>query len=162
QELLSDGRGRLFPFGDHAALSDTLIDLLGSPRELRRVRDAALAFAGPMAWPRIGDRYVDVIRDALQTPAQPHSVATAREAAVASALPELCLDHLRRLTDDTGIIQHATYNVPARRSGYCVDDNARALIVAVQADRVQGSADTRGLVTTYLSYLLGSQTDDGS
>ncbi|MBN1240879.1 MAG: glycosyltransferase, partial [Gammaproteobacteria bacterium] len=162
QELLSDGRGRLFPFGDHAALGDTLIDLLGSPRELRRVRDAARAFAGPMAWPRIGDRYVDVIRDALQAPAQPHSVAAARETAAASALPELCLDHLRRLTDDTGIIQHATYDVPARRSGYCVDDNARALIVAVQADRVQGSADTRGLVTTYLSYLLGSQTDDGS
>ena len=52
-------------------------------------------------------------------------------------LPELRLDHLLRMTDDTGIIQHATYSVPARSTGYCVDDNARALIVAVHADRVQ-------------------------
>jgi hypothetical protein len=65
------------------------------------------------------------------------------------------------MTDDTGIIQHATYTVPARRSGYCVDDNARALIVAVHADRVYGSTTTRALVTTYLGYLYGSQDDEG-
>lgn len=161
QELLANGRGRLFPFGDHTALGDTLIELLGSPGELQRVREAARAFAGPMAWPRIGERYAEVIRVALQGPPQHRALDTTRTPAVASALPELCLDHLLRLSDDTGIIQHATYTVPARRSGYCVDDNARALIVAVQADRVQGSAETRALVTTYLSYLLGSQNDDG-
>ena len=61
------------------------------------------------------------------------------------------------MTDDTGIIQHASYSVPARSTGYCVDDNARALIVAVQADRIHGGADTRALVTRYLSYLHGSQ-----
>ena len=52
----------------------------------------------------------------------------------ASSLPELRLDHLLRLTDDTGIIQHATFSVPSRASGYCVDDNARALIVALHAE----------------------------
>src|SRR6476660_8002677 len=78
------------------------------------------------------------------------------------SLPELRLDHLLRMTDDTGIIQHATYSVPARRTGYCVDDNARALIVAVHADRLQGTATTRRLVTTYLSYLHSSQEPDGS
>ena len=65
------------------------------------------------------------------------------------------------MTDDTGIIQHATYSVPARRTGYCVDDNARALIVAVHADRVQASAAARALVTKYLSYLHCSQETDG-
>jgi hypothetical protein len=79
-----------------------------------------------------------------------------------SSLPELCLDHLLRMTDDTGIIQHAAYSVPARHTGYCVDDNARALIVAVHADRIQGGADTRALVTRYLSYLHGSQRPDGT
>jgi hypothetical protein len=66
------------------------------------------------------------------------------------------------LTDDTGIIQHAVYTVPARSTGYCVDDNARALIVAVQADRIQGGAETRALVTRYLSYLHASQRADGT
>ncbi len=80
---------------------------------------------------------------------------------MASTLPELNLDHLQRMTDDTGIVQHATYSVPARRTGYCVDDNARALIVAVHADRVHASTAARALVTTYLSYLHCSQETDG-
>jgi Glycosyl transferases group 1 len=162
QELLSGERGRLFPFKDHAALSSTLLELLGSPTELQRVRDAAIAFARSMAWPRIGDVYFGAIGDVLRASSQRRIPSAARAPAPAITLPELRLDHLRRLTDDTGIIQHATYSVPARRTGYCVDDNARALIVAVHADRVQGSPDARALVTTYLSYLHSSQEPDGS
>jgi hypothetical protein len=67
-----------------------------------------------------------------------------------------------RMTDDTGIIQHATYSVPARSTGYCVDDNARALIVALEADRLSSSPETRRLITTYLGYLHLAQTPDGS
>jgi glycosyltransferase involved in cell wall biosynthesis len=162
QELLSGGRGCLFPFKDHAALSAILLELFGSPTELRRVRDAALSFAHSMAWPRIGDAYFEMICNTLRSPTARAIVKVAGEPVLASSLPELCLDHLRRMTDDTGIIQHATYSVPARRTGYCVDDNARALIVAVQADRVQSSVETRALVTTYLSYLYSSQNPDGS
>jgi glycosyltransferase involved in cell wall biosynthesis len=159
QELLAGGRGHLFPFQDHAALSRILLELCGSPGELQRVRDAAFKFTEPMAWPRIGDRYFEVIRTAVRAAGGARAIA--RAPAVASALPELRLDHLQRLTDDTGIIQHATYSVPARRTGYCVDDNARALIVAVHADRTQASAAARRLVTTYLSYLHCSQEPDG-
>ena len=164
QELLADKRGHLFPFKDHAALSRTLRELCGSPAELQRVRNAAFAFTQTMEWPRIGDTYFEIIRATLQPPegaVVSARSATARAPAVASSLPELNLDHLQRMTDDTGIVQHATYSVPARRTGYCVDDNARALIVAVHADRVQASAAARSLVTTYLSYLHCSQETDG-
>jgi glycosyltransferase involved in cell wall biosynthesis len=161
QELLADGRGRLFPFEDHQALSRELLELLGSPGELRRSREAAREFAQAMAWPRIGDRYFELIRDTIRDSGRraPRHVLAPEPA---SALPELCLDHLLRMTDDTGIIQHAKYSVPARRTGYCVDDNARALIVAVHADRVHGTPETRKLVTTYLAYLFASQHADGS
>ena len=67
QELLSGGRGRLFPFKDHAALGRTLLELFGSPAELRRVRDAAFAFAQSMAWPRIGDAYFEIIGHTLRS-----------------------------------------------------------------------------------------------
>ena len=145
-------------------MSRTLLELFGSPAELQRVRDAAFAFAHSMAWPRIGDAYFEVIRThaARCRAASARRTPCARSRCAASSLPELCLDHLLRMTDDTGIIQHATYSVPARRTGYCVDDNARALIVAVHADRMQASPTTRALVTTYLSYLHGSQEPDGS
>jgi glycosyltransferase involved in cell wall biosynthesis len=164
QELLSHGRGRLFPFKDHAALSRTLCELLRSPQELLRVRDAATSFASSMVWPRIGDQYNGIIERALSeapTPRRTPTLRTRDEPALASRMPELCLDHLLRMTDDTGIIQHASFSLPARSTGYCVDDNSRALIVAVHADRVQGSAATRKLVSTYLSYLLNSQSSDG-
>jgi len=158
QELLADGRGCLFPFQDHEALSRALNALLGSRRELDRMRSSAFEFTRSMIWPQIGEAYFDlgmkVMAEALPTPSRHKSPR-------ASSLPELRLDHLLRLTDDTGIIQHATYTVPARRSGYCVDDNARALIVALHADHLNGSPETKRLVTTYLSYLLSSQDKDG-
>jgi glycosyltransferase involved in cell wall biosynthesis len=154
QELLADGRGCLFPFRDHEALAETLLRLLGSAAELRRVRVAATQFARNMAWPRVGQRYFELGLATLKQVPPRRPVETPLRA---SSLPDLRLDHLLRLTDDTGIIQHATYCVPVRSSGYCVDDNARALIVALQAERVDSTARTRHLVTTYLSYLYHSQ-----
>jgi glycosyltransferase involved in cell wall biosynthesis len=161
QEMLSVERGRLFPFNDHEALAGTLLELFASPAELQRVRGAALVFADSMAWPRIGSAYFELMRSTSQAFVHQRVAGAPPRSGPASSLPELCLDHLLRMTDDTGIIQHATYSVPARRTGYCVDDNARALIVALHADRIHGSADTQRLVTTYLSYLHCSQDADG-
>lgn len=159
QELLADGRGRLFPFGDSKALSTTLEGLLASPEELARVRQAAHEFTRAMVWPQVGKAHLALGKTLI---AQPQWRVRPPARTRASSLPELRLDHLRRLTDDTGILQHATFSVPARRSGYCVDDNARALIVALQADRLNDSSQTARLVTTYLSYLHQSQTADGT
>jgi hypothetical protein len=72
------------------------------------------------------------------------------------------LDHLVAMTDDTGMIQHATHDIPNRATGYCTDDIARALIVAVTASRRAATeAIGKRLVTTYLSYLHDSQMADG-
>jgi glycosyltransferase involved in cell wall biosynthesis len=162
QELLAGGRGRLFPFNDHEALSQTLLELFSSPAELRRTRDAAFALAREMAWPQVGGTYFELIRGTVCAAAlEPVALPAAQPLAV-SSLPDLSLEHLLRMTDDTGIIQHAAYTVPMRSTGYCVDDNARALMVAVRADRIQGSAQTRTLVTRYLSYLHLSQQPDGA
>jgi glycosyltransferase involved in cell wall biosynthesis len=159
QELLADGRGSLFPFGDSRALSRTLRELLGSPAELHRVRSAAFEFTRSMLWPQVGQRYLEL---AAAIDARASGPAARRKPKPASALPDLRLDHLLRMTDDTGIIQHATYTVPARHTGYCVDDNARALIVALHADRLSGSAEAKRLVTTYLGFLHHAQTEAGA
>src|SRR5690554_4983030 len=45
-------------------------------------------------------------------------------------LPQFHLDHILRLTDDTGIVQHAIYSIPNYHEGYCLDDNARALLMS--------------------------------
>jgi glycosyltransferase involved in cell wall biosynthesis len=158
KELLADGRGRLFPFADSAALGETLIALLTSPAELRQAREAAYSFTRSFTWPQIGAQYLKLSATLGQS--APKRVRQP-ELPRASSLPELRLDHLLRLTDDTGIIQHATFSVPARETGYCVDDNARALIVALRADRISGGPETKRLISTYLAFLHDAQTGDG-
>jgi len=157
QELLADGRGSLFPFGDAEALAETIGTLLENPDKLERVRRAAYEYSRDMIWPRIGAAYIDLFSQGAPMPG-----ALPPTPAPEPTLPELRLDHLHRLTDDTGLIQHARYSVPRRSSGYCVDDNARALVVAVHAHELVPSSVTDRLITTYLSYLEHAQSADGA
>ena len=159
REILGEGRGRLFPFSDSGALCKAIAELFLDETELRRVRANALAFTRTMTWPNIGKAYLELGKAALASTPDRKPVKGRRDSI--QSVPELRLDHLVRLTDDTGIIQHATFTVPARRTGYCVDDNARALIVALEADRLTSSLETTRLVATYLAYLHHSQADDG-
>jgi hypothetical protein len=78
----------------------------------------------------------------------------------AADLP-LQLDHLQRLTDCFGIVQHASYSIPDYRSGYTTDDNARALVVAVQHCRMHGDELSRSLATRYLAFLMFAKRPDG-
>ena len=158
QAFLAEGRGRLFDFGDSEGLATAVEALFSDARELERSRDAAWQFTRPMTWPRVAEAYADLAERILaDAPASPSGDSRSER----FPLPDLRLDHMLRMTDDTGIIQHATFSVPARRTGYCVDDNARALLVALQAHRVTRSAQTADLITNYLSYLELSQRADG-
>jgi hypothetical protein len=109
-----------------------------------------------MIWPKVGEDYFELIQNALH-----EAVVHEAPALLPRSLPELRLDHLIRMTDDTGLLQHAAHSVPNRHFGYCVDDNARGLLVALLAQRVTGLGETRRLITTYLSYLHHSQCEDG-
>ena len=165
QELLAEGRGRLFPVGDVNALEVTIDSLFSNDSELQAIRAAAYEFTRSMTWARVGETYAaladQVLHEARLERQERAAQTPDSEPVRSSSLPELCLDHLARLTDDTGIIQHATFSVPARRTGYCVDDNARALLVALLAHRVTASLDAKRLITVYLSFLHYCQREDG-
>ena len=158
KELLAEGRGRLFPFGDSVGLAKTIAALFDDPAELARVRSHGYEYTRAFTWPRVGAQYLQLGETLGRAGTR---ARVRRDEPRASSLPELRLDHLLRLTDDTGIIQHATFSVPARESGYCVDDNARALMVALHAEALSGSADTKRLVSTYLAFLHAAQTPEG-
>jgi hypothetical protein len=76
-------------------------------------------------------------------------------------LPALNFSHIKNLTDDTGIIQHAIFNIPNRKEGYCIDDNARALLLAVWACKDKGNEVALPLLQVYLSFIHYMQTDNG-
>ena len=75
--------------------------------------------------------------------------------------PSLCFDHLARLTDDTGMLQHARWSVPDPNHGYTLDDNARALVVALQGHASTGRADLLVLARRYLGFMVYAQREDG-
>ena len=155
-EVLAEGRGHLSGFGDVAGLGEVLRTLLSNPEEMARTQRSAYAFSRRMLWPQVGADYVELARDVVSKAATPETRALRSR-----DLPELRLDHLIRMTDDTGLLQHAAHSVPDRRHGYCVDDNARALIVALLARRAIDSNETKRLITVYLSYLHHSKSEDG-
>ena len=79
----------------------------------------------------------------------------------ADTMPEMDLRHISDLTDQTGIIQHAVFSMPNRKEGYCIDDNARALLLMVWAGRDKKNQTTADLLSIYLSYIHYMQTEDG-
>jgi glycosyltransferase involved in cell wall biosynthesis len=156
QELLADGRGRLVPFRDPVALAREVIDLLGHPDECHAIQKRAYQYGRKMIWSNVGRRYLDTFAEAKRqrlrqnVPKQQLEPLGLRQ----QQLPEIKLDHLRRMTDGTGMLQHAKYTVADRTHGYCVDDNARALIVAAMLQDLQPlDAVPGGLAAIYLSFL---------
>jgi glycosyltransferase involved in cell wall biosynthesis len=164
QELLADGRGRLVPFRDPVALAREVIDLLDHPDECRAIQERAYNYGRKMVWSNVGRRYLDTFAEAkrqrLRKKVPEHQLETLRLRQ--QRLPEIKLEYLRRMTDDTGMLQHAKYTVPDRTHGYCVDDNARALIVAITLQDLQPlDSALSDLTATYLSFLghaFNSQT----
>jgi hypothetical protein len=76
-------------------------------------------------------------------------------------LPEFNFQHISNLTDQTGIIQHAIFDMPNRKEGYCIDDNARALLLTVWAAKYKNDQTASRLLPVYLGFIHYMQTDDG-
>jgi len=154
EEMLADGRGRLFPFGDAEALARNVNELLGDEREYSAMRHRAYLYGRPMIWKEVARSYLALAATAVKERsrrARPILEARA-EATEVAAIPEVNLAHLRRLTDDTGILQHAVCAMPNRHHGYCTDDNCRALVCALRHYELTNEDSVLSLADTYLSF----------
>src|SRR5574342_1257472 len=136
QEMLAEERGALVPFRDPAALAAQVIDLLDNEAKRHAMRKRAYLYGREMIWPQVARRYMESFERAR---AERRHFIPPRFAAKAldqrpGELPPLKLDHLRHITDETGMLQHAIFTVPNYREGYTTDDNARALMVGALLD----------------------------
>ncbi len=144
-ELLDDRRGALVPFQDPTAIAHKTIELLDTPAIRHAMRKRAYLFAREMVWKRVAQGYMEsfarVRSDRMENPQVQFSARATKKSL--DRLPELNLNHLHRLTDDTGMLQHSIFTIPNRNEGYTTDDNARALIFAVLtgATRRQSACD---------------------
>jgi hypothetical protein len=130
-ELLDDRRGALVPFQNPDAIAHKTIELLDTPAIRHAMRKRAYQFAREMVWKRVAQGYMEsfgrVRSDRMETPKVQFSTRLSHK--TLDQLPELKLNHLNQMTDDTGMLQHAIFTIPNRSEGYTTDDNARALIL---------------------------------
>jgi len=162
EELLSEGRGLLVNVDDRAGLSKTLNKLIDNRTARHRMRKRAYEFGRRMVWSEVAKEYVDLFESVASRYQNKRLARRIRKlATVGHEHPEIRLDHLISLTDDTGIIQHATYGIPDRRFGYSTDDAARALVVALKYHDQFGDETAMHLAKRYLSFLSYAQLPDG-
>jgi Glycosyl transferases group 1 len=156
KELLEAGRGRLFGFGNSDALAKELNDLLKNPEEIKNTGNRAFEYGKKMYWNKVGFRYNKLLEKTSIDYTQYNN-----EKRIKPQLPKFNLEHVRRLTDNTGIAEHANYSIPDYREGYCLDDNARALLLVLLANEAGLDQNSNDLVNTYLQYIRLMQKDDG-
>lgn len=161
QELLAEGRGALVPFRDSKAIAEAVCSYLSDPERLLVTRKKAYELGRSTIWPAVAGSYLESFQraraDRRTAPRAAFALWTLAERPY--DLPPLKLDHVLRMSDDAGIIQHAAFNVPNFSEGYCTDDNARAFILCCYLDELVGrppEADLDRLATSYLAFLYSA------
>jgi glycosyltransferase involved in cell wall biosynthesis len=155
-ELLADQRGALVPFADPQAIAREVSGLLRDGNRRKAMSDRAYKLGRAMVWSNTAELYMGSFQAAqMQVTAAPRlSVAVNGFGHRPHESPELNLDHLYHMTDSTGIFQHANFTAPNHSEGYCTDDNARALILAVHLSQLEETPKrVRALATTYAAFL---------
>lgn len=155
RELLAEGRGALVPYRDAKAVADEVVGILSDEGRRAEMERRAAALGETMSWSVVASAYLQTFQRAL---VEHRGVPSFRANTISRrhvALPELDVTHLSAMTDDTGILQHAEWNVPRYEDGYCVDDNARALLCTalIEESRALPPAVVRTHATRYLAFL---------
>lgn len=161
RELLDDGRGVLVSFRNPEAIAQGVCGLLDDAPRMEKVGRDAYAMGRGMIWPAVAQRYLESFeRASSDRQAKPRTaVAEWTLDSRPQALPPRRLDHLVRMSDATGIFQHAIFNVPNFHEGYCTDDNARAFILCNLLDELGDappSDSLNRLATAYLAFLAAA------
>jgi glycosyltransferase involved in cell wall biosynthesis len=157
RELLADGRGILVPSKDAPAIAMEIVGLLDDPEKRLELRRRAAEHGRAMLWPAVAHSYMRTFErargehDTRRRTAFRATTLAARPA----ELPQVNLDHVKIMTDDCGILQHAAFNVPRYDQGYCVDDNARALLLVtlLEDEGLDDPKNVRTLASRYLAFV---------
>jgi glycosyltransferase involved in cell wall biosynthesis len=154
EEMLAEERGALVPFRDSAALAAQVIDLLDNESKRHAMRKRAYIFGRDMIWSQVARRYMESYNRARAERRHfiPLGFAARALDKYPGELPPLKLDHLRRMTDETGMLQHAIFTMPNYYEGYTTDDNARALMVSALLQALDNS-EALELALRYLAFV---------
>jgi len=157
EELLADGAGILVPFKAADTLAQAILHLLEDEAERHAMRKQGYLLGRKMIWPEVAKQYVRSLQRAVENRSAKPPVRFAAKTIAEKEieLPVLQLDHLKQLTDDVGLLQHAVGSVPNYAEGYTTDDNARGLILGGLLEELgsQWIAAANGMPHRYMAFL---------
>jgi glycosyltransferase involved in cell wall biosynthesis len=162
EELLAEGRGKLVDFDNSKQIAQAITEILRNDSLFYSLRRQAYEYGRSRTWPHIGQAYWKLF-NARKLPQRIHTKTRLSAAETMSSIevPEPSLEHLKKLTDSTGLYQHAKFTIPNREHGYCTDDNARAIIAMIKYYSQYPESEALQLLDTYLSFTIHSQDDEG-
>ena len=157
EDMLGSGAGTIVPFGDPTALAAAVRALIEHPEQLAAARTEARRVGPGLAWPSVAEATFAVLDEA--------TVAAPRRTPIPDVGLELAdarTDHLLTLVDDCGIAQHARGAIPNRRTGYCVDDIARLVVVALELESRTGDPVWTPVLYRSLAFLYDASDENGA
>lgn len=150
EEMLAADRGITVNFKDPDSYADAINKILSDSEYKELLERNAYAFSRQMIWPNVALSYLKIF----------NKVVKLREE-LTEKFPKIKLNHLQNMTDDYGLMQFANHTEPDVKSGYTIDDNARALIFSVLHDNLMNKGIPSKLTKTYLKFIERSQESDG-
>jgi glycosyltransferase involved in cell wall biosynthesis len=156
EELLADERGIIVPFNDPVAIAEKVLYLLENETDRHSMRKKAYIAGREMIWSNVAQSYYNSFLKATQSKSvfNGNNIKIKSLSEQSDKLPKINLNHIIRLTDNTGILQHAKYSIPNFAEGYCLDDNARALmLMALLENTCSGPENIQPLMYTYAAFL---------
>ena len=162
RELLADGCGVLVPFGDAVSIGREIAELLTDDDRRHAMCRRAYAISRMMTWERTAEHYMSMFENARlgrRLKALALSEANAADVPRAAA-PDMQIGYFLSMCDDVGVFQHAVHSVPDRAHGYCVDDNARALLLACALNNTGEQPLSDGLTTRFAAFVQHAWNPD--
>jgi len=147
--IINDSNGILVPFKDSESISNAVLKLLEDKDLCKKMSISAYKNSRIMIWPNVSRAYFNLYNNFLALEKGKY------------LLPEFKLDHIERLTDSFGILQFARFAEADRKSGYTLDDNARALLLCAKAYVRDPSDSLNRMMHCYLNFIENVCQDDG-
>jgi len=156
EEMMADERGILVDFRDPQGLALAVTTLFEDEAKWNTIRKRAYTFSRTAIWSQVALDYLAVFKEVKSERTRKAHIAfgSCSFEQYSTSLPDINFNHLQAMTDETGMVQHATFSIPDYNHGYCVDDNSRALIVTVMAAALMpDDAQLARLQKNYLAFL---------
>lgn len=146
-EILADGHGILVDFNDADGFAREISALLSRPADCRALSTRAYARGRTMLWSVLAEAAMAQIRAMIAV--RPARLGT-KSAEPTALMPDFAA--VERMSDSTGMLQHSIYSIPDRRHGYCIDDNARALMLVARMEDMDDTQRDKWM-TIYASFI---------